>query len=228
MEPRPGRVRHHRHRRDRARTRRRRSGPVRLDRVHVRGGDDLGGLVPARPHQAALAAGRLVAAARARDRRRCPPTPHRVAEPRPGLPVHLHQHAAHVRVADPGRRVRVPGERRPPGAAAGLVLGPVGPDAGVVGLLRLPGDDPVLDVHLPRARAGAVHAVGGADHLVVAPAVPVEAVRLPPAGLLQGPQVGRHLAPAQVPPAPHQCLVQIGPDTSSLPHPRTSWSTCHS
>src|SRR5699024_9541200 len=38
------------------------------------------------------------------------------------------------------------------------------------------GDDPVLDVDLPGAGAGAVHAVGGANHLVMAPTVAVEHV----------------------------------------------------
>ena len=101
----------------------------------------------------------------------------RVAEARLGLPVHLEQHAAHVGVADPGGGVGVPGERRAARAAARLVLRPVRTDRRVVGLLRLPGDDAVLDVHLPRARAGAVHPVGGAHDLVVAPPVAVEGRR---------------------------------------------------
>src|SRR5699024_11127003 len=80
------------------------------------------------------------------------------------------------RVTDPGGRVGVPGERGAAGAPARFVLGAVGADRGVVRLLGLPGDDPVLDVHLPRARPGAVHPVGGSDHLVVTPPVPVESV----------------------------------------------------
>src|SRR5450631_1204530 len=40
-------------------------------------------------------------------------------------------------------------------------------------LLGFPGDDAALDVDLPRARTGAVDAVGGAYHLVVRPAVTV-------------------------------------------------------
>ena len=51
----------------------------------------------------------------------------------------------------------------------------------VVGLLGLPGDDPVLDIHLPRARPGAVHPVGRPHHLVVPPPLPVELLRAPPA-----------------------------------------------
>jgi hypothetical protein len=72
--------------------------------------------------------------------------------------------------------VGVPAERRAAGASARLVLGRVGADGRVVGLLRLPGDDAVLDVHLPRARPRAVHAVGRTDDLVVRPAVAIEDV----------------------------------------------------
>ena len=51
----------------------------------------------------------------------------------------------------------------------------------------------------PPLTAGArgVDAVGGADDLVRAPAVPVVAVRVPPACLLQRPQGGRDHALAQ-------------------------------
>ena len=95
-----------------------RSGPYSLDRVHVRGGDDLLRLVPADPHQAALAAGLLVAAPALRVGLDVGPRRDRVtAEPGLGLPVHLHQHAAGVRVAHPGRRVGVPGERRARGGS---------------------------------------------------------------------------------------------------------------
>ena len=135
---------------------------------------DLG---PRGSHQAALAARPLVAAAGVGV----------VDDGGPGLDrvaavgdlrraVGLEQHAADVGVAHARGRVGVPGEGRAAGAAARLVLRGVRSDRRVVGLLGLPGDDPVLDVHLPRARAGAVHAVRGAHDLVVAPAVAVERV----------------------------------------------------
>src|SRR5690606_40295487 len=54
-----------------------------------------------------------------------------------------------------------------------------------------------LDVDLPRAGAGAVHAVRGAHDLVVAPAVPVEGVALAAAGQLEAAQVGRDLVRGQ-------------------------------
>src|SRR5581483_7349084 len=70
-----------------------------------------------------------------------------------------------------------PREARPAGAAARLVVRLVGAVLRVVGLLRLPRDDAVLDVDLPRAGAGAVDAVGGAHHPVVRP--PLAVGRLP-------------------------------------------------
>ena len=170
----------HRHRRNR-----REAGhpvrSVRLDRVHVRRGDHLHRLGPAGPDQAALAARRLVDPASLRVPGHVGPGEDWVAEPLLGLPVHLQQHASDVRVADPGGGVGVPGEGSTAGAAARLVLGTVRTDRGVVGLLGLPGDDAVADVHLPRAGAGAVHPVGGPHHLVMAPSVPVEHVSGPAA-----------------------------------------------
>ena len=100
----------------------------------------------------------------------------RVAEPRLGLAVHLEQDAAHVGIAHAGRASRC--TRRTPlrAAAARFVLRTVRADGRVVRLLRLPRDDPVLDVDLPRAGAGAVDPVGRAHDLVVAPPVAVEDV----------------------------------------------------
>ena len=152
----------------------------------------------------ALAPRRLVAAALVRVGGDLGPRRHRVAEAGLRLPVHLDQHAAGVRVAHPGGRVGVPGERRAARAAARLVLRRVRPHRRVVGLLGLPGDDPVLDVDLPRARARAVHPVRGADDLVVAPAVPVEDVAVaaalrgtPPAGPAEVSRAGEEPAGAQ-------------------------------
>ena len=181
----------HAHRRDRAEPR----DPVRppgADRVHVRCGRELHRLIPAGPDEAALAAGGLVAAREARIAGDLGPCPGRVtAVAGLGLPEQLEQHTAHVGITDPGRRVGVPGKRRAARAPARLVVRPVRAGQRITSLLRLPRDDPVLDVHLPRAGARAVDAVGEADDLVIAPAVPVEAVRVPPACLLQRPHVGR-------------------------------------
>ena len=199
-EPGSGRVADHRHRRDR----REAGDPVRavlLDRVHVGGRDHLGGLGPGHPHQAALAAGPLVAAAALGIGLDVGPRQHRIAESGLGFPVHLDEQAAGVRVPHPGRRVGVPRERRAARAAAGLVLGPVRAHRRVVGLLGFPGDDAVLDVDLPRARPGAVHAVGGADHLVVAPPVSVEHIALAAALASDGAQVVGELARCEEAPA---------------------------
>ena len=56
-------------------------------------------------------------------------------------------------MADTGGRVLVPGEGSASGAAARFVVGHIRPGRGVVNLLGFPGDDPVLDEDLPRARA---------------------------------------------------------------------------
>ncbi len=192
-----------RHRRDRREPR----DPVRapaLDRVDVGRGDDLGHLVPAGADQAALAARLLVEPGLLLVLDDRPPRDHRVAVLLLGGPEELQQDAPDVGVAHPGRAVGVPAERGAAGAAAGLVLRLVGAGRGVVGLLGLPGDDPVLDVDLPRARAGAVDPVRRADHLVVAPAVAVERVPLPTALLEQGPAVLGRRRPGEERPTPDE------------------------
>ena len=59
-------------------------------------------------------------------------------------------------------------------APARLVVGSLVVDLRPIGLLQLPGDHPVLYEDLPGARPRAVHAVAGADGLVVLPAAPVK------------------------------------------------------
>ena len=219
-EPRTGRVRHHRHRRDR-----REAGdpvrPVLLDRVHVGRSDHLRRLVPGRADEPALAPLGLVGARPLRVVDDVRPGQHRVAEPGLRLAVHRQQRAAHVGVAHPGRRVGVPGESGAPGAAAGLVLGTVGAGRRIVRLLRLPRDDPVLDVDLPRAGARAVHPVRGPDDLVVRPAVPVEAVGVAAPDLVQRAQVVADLALAEEPRGLDQRLgeaaVEAGLPVGGLP-----------
>ncbi len=110
------------------------------------------------------------------------------AHRQPGLAPQLEQPAAHQRVLHPVGRVQVPAVAGAAGAAARLVVGHVPARARVVGLLGFPGDDAALDVDLPRAGAGAVHAVGGAHDLVVLPALAV--------AVLPGPVFARDLAMA--------------------------------
>src|SRR5690606_6025267 len=71
------------------------------------------------------------------------------------------------------RAVEIPAIRGTARATARLMVRHVRARARVVRLLRLPRDDPALDVDLPATGAGAVHAVRGADDLVVLPALPV-------------------------------------------------------
>ena len=206
-EPGPRGVADHRHRRDGGEAGHAVGAPL-LDGVHVGGGDDLGRLAPRGPHQPALAAGRLVPPGLVGVSDDVGPGEHGVTEALLGLAVHLEEDAADVGVANPGGGVGVPGERRTARAAAGLVLGPVGTRGRVVGLLRLPRDDAVLDVDLPRAGAGAVDAVRGAHHLVVAPAVAVEAVARPAALGVQAPSVVGDLGAGEEPPGADEGLRQ--------------------
>src|SRR5262249_59434250 len=119
-----------------------------------------------------------------------PPRAPRSPRPLPRLPPHPEQLTAHVRVTHPRGGVGVPGERRPARAAPRLVLRRARAGRWVVGLLGLPGDDPVLDVHLPRAGSGAVHPVRRPDHLVVPPSLPVELLRAPAARPVHLAEVG--------------------------------------
>ena len=152
--------------------------PVLADGVGVGGGRDLDGLLVGDADEAALAALGDVGVALLRGLDDFAPGQDRVAEPRLGLAVHVHENAAGVGVADTRGGVGVPGERGAAGAAARLVVGHVRAGRGVVHGLGLPGDHAVLDVDLPGAGTRAVHAVRGADHLVEGPAVAVEDVRL--------------------------------------------------
>ncbi len=206
-EPSARGVRDHRHRRDRREAGDPVGAPL-LDRVHVGGGDHLGHLLPRGADETALAAGRLVAAGALGVVHDVRPGGDRVTVLGLALAVHLQEDAADVGVADPRGRVGVPGERRASRTAAGLVLGLVRSHRRVVGLLRLPGDDAVLDVHLPRARPGAVHAVRRPHHLVVAPPVPVEVVRATSALAVQAAQVPRHLRLGEEPARAHERLTE--------------------
>ena len=176
----------------------------------MRRGDQLDDLVPRGADEAAAAALRLVEARLLFVLDDRGPGLDGIAESGACVPEHLEQAAAHVRVLHPQRRVRVPGKRRAAGAATRLVFRHLRPRRRVVDCLRLPGDQPVLDVHVPAAGAGAVDAVGGADDLVVLPALPVE--RLPLAALAD------ELAPPfRVRLAATEELVRLQ-DRRSLPH----------
>ena len=172
-------------------------GTVLLDRVHVGGGDDLHRLFPGHADHAAAATLRLVGARLLRVLNDRGPRVDRIAEALLGIAEHVEEDAAHVGVLDAGRRVFVPRERRATRATAGLVLGHVSAGRRVVSLLGFPGDDAVLDEDLPRAGARAVHAVGGAHDLVVAPAVAVEGVAVAAALEEELARVGRRLAATQ-------------------------------
>ena len=169
---RTGCVRNHRHRGD-GREADDAVGAMLLDRVHIGCSDHLVDFVPGAAHEAAQAALLLPFALGGVVLDDARPGVHRaLGQQQRRAPV-LEQAATHHGVLHAVGAVQVPAVAGAPGAAAGLVVGQVGPCAGVVGLLGFPGDDPALDVNLPRAAARAVHAVGAAHDLVVRPAVAV-------------------------------------------------------
>src|SRR5690606_15298174 len=85
----------------------------------------------------------------------------------------LQQARADQRILRAVAGVEIPGVARAARTAAWLVVRQLGARARVVGLLRLPCNDPAFDVNFPRARAGAVYAVRRANDLVVLPALSV-------------------------------------------------------
>ena len=147
---------------------------VSLDRVHLGCRDHLHGLGPRHSHQSALSACLLIATTALRVIDDIGPGQNRIVQSLLGFAIQLQQDAARVRIPDSSGGVGVPGERGTTRAAARLVLRPIRTDRGIVSLLRLPGDDPVADVDLPRTGTGAVHTVGGSHNLVVAPAIAIE------------------------------------------------------
>ncbi|MNO86209.1 hypothetical protein D3C76_776030 [compost metagenome] len=102
----------------------------------------------------------------------------------PGFTPQLEQRLAHLGVLEAVGAVDVPAVAGATRAATGFVVGQVVARARVIGLLGFPGDQAVLHVDLPGARAGAVHPVGGAHDLVVLPARAVDV--LPVARFLAG------------------------------------------
>ncbi len=178
---RAGRIGDHRHGRDR----REAVDSVRavgLGGIGIGRRDDLVGLVPAGADEAAMAALRGVARPLLRvlddggpGRHRC----HGGAR----FPPQLGESRTDHRVLHPVAGVEIPGIGGAARTAAGLMVRQLRPRARIVGLLRLPGDDPALNVDLPGAGAGAVGAVGGADDLVRLPAPPVAVL---PAAVLGG------------------------------------------
>ena len=155
---------------------------VGLGGVSVGGGHDLGRLVPAHAHEAAVAALAGVGLALLRildDRRPGGDGRQRGAS----LTPQSEQARPGQRILHPIAGVEIPAIAGAARAAARFVVRQLGTRPRIVGLLRLPGHDPALDVDLPRARTGAVGSVCRAHDLVVLPALPVGVL---PAAILFG------------------------------------------
>ena len=180
-------------------------GPVGLDGVHIGRRNDLRGFLPCHTYHTAMAAGTLVGPGTLRVVDDGGPGVNRIAEFSQFLAPEVEQDRTHVGMTDAGGRVLVPAECCSTRTTTWFIVGHVGAGGRVVGLLGLPGDDAVLDVDLPRTRPGAVHSVGGANHLVVGPTLPVEGVGLAPAFQEQLACVGRRHSATQPGPHPQQC-----------------------
>ena len=152
-----------------------RSGPYLLDRVDVGRGDDLLRLLELRRAGSRPCRARAGSGAASRGRPGSTPRPSTGSSWRLArLAPQVEERPAHVGVLHADRAVEVPGEGDAALAAARLVGREAAVEQRVVERLHLPGDDPLLDVDVPGAAAGAVDAVGRAHDLVVLPAVPVE------------------------------------------------------
>ena len=145
-----------------------------FDGGNERGGDDLGRLIPREADKTALPPRLLVGLALGRIGLDGLPSGYGivVAGLFRGFP-HFEQLAADIRILHAQRAVDVPRGRDAARAAARLVVGEIGVRRGIVGLLGLPHDDPVLDEHIERTGPRTVDPVGGTHHLVVLPAPPI-------------------------------------------------------
>src|SRR5262245_37831010 len=116
--------------------------------MHVGGSDDLCRFVPRCAHEtAATTDGGVVSPLIrvARNRRPGFDGPERLAR----LPPHLHEASANERVFEAVAGVEVPRKAGAARAAARLVVRHIRARARIGGLLRLPGDEAILNVDLP-------------------------------------------------------------------------------
>ena len=147
---------------------------VLLDGGDERRGDDLGRLIPREADKAALPPRLLISPALARIGLDGLPCGDGIVVGGlfRGFP-HFEQFAADIRILHAQRAVDVPRGRDAAGTAARLVVGEIRVRRGVIGLLGLPYDDPVLDEHIERTGPRTVDPVGGTHHLIVLPAPPI-------------------------------------------------------
>src|SRR5262245_24398037 len=116
--------------------------------MHIGGSDDLCRFVPVCAHKAAAATDGGVVSPLfrvARNRRPGFDGPERLAR----LPPHLHEARADEGVFEAVAAIEVPRKTCTARAAARLVVRHIRPRSRIVGLLRLPGDESILNVDLP-------------------------------------------------------------------------------
>lgn len=147
---------------------------VLFDRVNLRRGDDLVGLVPFNAAPTSLAAGLAVffGASRIFDDR--PPRSDRVFAGLSFSMIEIEQNTAHVRIFRPHRAVGIPGGGNATLATTRLIVRGFRIDLRPIGLLQLPRDQAVLDEHLPRTGPRAVDAMTRARRFVVGPAAAIK------------------------------------------------------
>ncbi len=165
-----GQVRHCRNRREAEHA----VGSILLGGIETGGSDYLQHLIPTGAPEAALAPGLLNTDSLLLIRNNGLPGLCRIGVSSFGLAPQVDKSSTDIRIFDANRAVDVPGGRHASLAATRLIRWDVATQERVVGLLHLPRDNPVLDVDGPRTPAGAIHAVGRANDVVVLPAVAVE------------------------------------------------------
>ena len=156
-------------------------GAVGVRRIEYRGRDQLRDFFPRCAHKAAHPAGFLIFLLLHRIGGDALPRVERRLVLGARLAPQRCEFAAHIGIFYAMRAIQIPRERRPARTAARLKIRHIRRGLRIVRRLVLPGDDAVLHMHIPAARAGTVHAVRRSDSLVERPAVAVHVLPVPSA-----------------------------------------------
>ncbi len=151
-----------------------RSGPMFLDGVHHRSGDNLQDGIPVGASQTAFAARLLPPLSRFGTLHQTGPGIDRIVVVSPCAAPQVDQCAANVRVLHTQRAIEIPTGGDATLTAAWFVGRNARLQGRIVEPLHLPGDDSVLDMDVPGTPARAVHAVSAPHDLVVLPSITIE------------------------------------------------------